>query len=170
MFEAICMDSNGDTIYYLTQWDINQKLIMELTGNHFPNSNSVIAPVIHFCNSKSSVAVTVQSSIVNNQVVADIPNELLTMSLPIYAYVYLTDYKNTASKKTVATVCIPVVSRKKPDGYQYTQNITNVQYSTIVNDINISKNNITRLTTEIQNIDAMFDLATVGDVVRYLGI
>ena len=54
MYEVTCLDSNGDIVTSLTQWDTNQSLIIE-------DSDFDIAPIFHFCNKNSERALGVKS-------------------------------------------------------------------------------------------------------------
>ena len=83
MISPYFFDENGNTVKNLTQWDSNQKLILESTDD------ITIAPKIHFCNQNSEKALVVQSSLSNNQITADVPNTLLEEPFNITAYVYL---------------------------------------------------------------------------------
>lgn len=120
------LDTYGNTIYNLTQWDVNQKLIVSV------DQTVTIAPKVHFCNQKSEKALVVESTLSDNKIIADIPNILLQEPYRITAYVYLeTDIENS-SWKTIQTIEIPVRKRPKPDDYEYVDNVKIVYLSEII--------------------------------------
>lgn len=120
------LDTYGNTIYNLTQWDVNQKLIVSV------DQTVTIAPKVHFCNQKSEKALVVESTLSDNKIVADIPNILLQEPYRITAYVYLeTDIENS-SWKTIQTIEIPVRKRPKPDDYEYVENVKVVYLSEMI--------------------------------------
>lgn len=137
MLDAICLDQYGNTIYHLTQWDYNQKLIVDINGFNF---DDVPAPVVHFCNINSSNALSVQSTIQENKIVADIPNILLKEPYQITAYLYLIDNN---SGKTVYTIEIPVRKRLKPSDYEYEDNIEVILLTDLIQQVKELNENIT---------------------------
>lgn len=141
------LDTYGNTIYNLTQWDMNQKLIVSV------DQTVTIAPKVHFCNQKSEKALVVESTLSDNKIVADIPNILLQEPYRITAYVYLeTDIENS-SWKTIQTIEIPVRKRPKPDDYEYTDNVEIVYLYDIIQ-------NVEQLKNSLQETIANADIAT----------
>lgn len=127
MFNAYCLDKNGDPVYNLTQWDYNQQLIVDCE-----DYNIISAPAVHFCNANSTEAYSVQSTMSDGVIKADIPNVLLTEALKIIAYLFVID---DDSGKTVYTIEIPVRKRVKPSDYEYTENIEVVTLSQLISQV-----------------------------------
>lgn len=131
MYEMSCFDSYGNSINYLTQWDYNRKLVMDLNGYDL-----TVAPEIHFSNKEREEALVVQSTVSSdNLVTVDIPNILLQEPYPLLVYVYLTDSNDTSSQKTIVTTEIPVKKRPKPSDYTYIENIDYVTAEQIKREI-----------------------------------
>ena len=129
MVSSFLLDSYGNVIHNLTQWDVNQKLIVGV------NQSVAIAPRVHFCNKNSEKALVVESTLSDNKIVADIPNILLQEPYRITAYVYLeTDIENS-SWKTIQTIEIPVRKRPKPDDYEYVENVHVIYLSEMIKTV-----------------------------------
>lgn len=93
----------------LFQWDMNQ--VVKISGIAF----GISSVEVHFANKKSVSAIVVNSTTPENgYVFATIPNALLAEPYDIIAYVYQTD---GSTKSTTNTITIPVVARRKPNGY-----------------------------------------------------
>lgn len=135
MLNAICLDQYGNTITHLTQWDFNQKLIIELEDYNLEN-----APMIHFCNKNSEKALAVQSTIEDKKIIADIPNILLKEPYRIIAYLYL--YSND-SGKTIKTIDIPIRERIQPDDYEYEDNVEVILLSELIQEVKNLNSDIT---------------------------
>lgn len=118
MFNAICLDAYGNTVTYLTQWDVNQKLIIE--DNYTEYSDKTRNPIVQFCNKNSNEALGVRSVIKNGNIIADIPNTLLREPYNIIAYLFI---DNSDSGKVVETIHIPLRKRVKPTDYDYVDNV-----------------------------------------------
>lgn len=134
MYEVPCLDLNGDTINKFYQWDIDQKIVINLEGcdvNYLKN-----APEVHFCNSSRKEALVVRSTVSNNDTITvDVPNILLQEACPLLVYVYLTDANDSSSQKTILYSEIPVRKRAKPSDYLYVENITRVTAEMIKKEI-----------------------------------
>lgn len=134
MYEVPCLDLNGDTINKFYQWDIDQKIVINLEGcdvNYLKN-----APEVHFCNSSRKEALVVRSTVSNHDTITvDVPNVLLQEAYPLLVYVYLTDANNSSSQKTILYSEIPVRKRAKPSDYLYVENITRVTAEMIKKEI-----------------------------------
>lgn len=134
MYEVPCLDLNGDTINKFYQWDIDQKIVINLEGcdvNYLKN-----APEVHFCNSSRKEALVVRSTVSNNDTITvDVPNVLLQEAYPLLVYVYLTDADDSSSQKTILYSEIPVRKRAKPSDYLYVENITRVTAEMIKKEI-----------------------------------
>ena len=112
--EIYCYDKNGNSITNLTQWDINQTISIQ-------NIDFIYPPQFHFCNKDSSEALTVESEIVDDLIIAKVPNILLQKPTPIFVYIYA--YDTDYSAKTEYVITIPVRERPKPSDYQYIENV-----------------------------------------------
>ena len=134
MYEVPCLDLNGDTINKFYQWDIDQKIVINLEGcdvNYLKN-----APEVHFCNSSRKEALVVRSTVSNHDTITvDVPNILLQEAYPLLVYVYLTDADDSSSQKTILYSEIPVRKRAKPSDYLYVENITRVTAEMIKKEI-----------------------------------
>lgn len=139
-----------DSLY---QWDKNQVLSVE-------GINVTVSPEVHFTNADMGRAIVKQGSITDGVLTADIPNSLLQSNLMIKAYICVYD-ENTF--KTIETINIPVIARKKPE--DYVLSISDDEYYSFVsmeNHINniiktINKNyenNVTALSTRVDNLVA----------------
>lgn len=127
MFDITCLDSYGEVITNLTQWDVNQSLTIKNTG-------LTSAPLFHFCNKNSKEALVVKSTLEDNTITVKIPNILLQEGIPIIVYLYA--YSSLTSGKTLATVKIPVRPRPKPSDYEYVGNIDVISLALIEDRIN----------------------------------
>lgn len=134
MYEVPCLNLNGDTINKFYQWDIDQKIVINLDGcdvNYLKN-----APEVHFCNSSRKEALVVRSTVSNHDTITvDVPNVLLQEAYPLLVYVYLTDANDSSSQKTILYSEIPVRKRAKPSDYLYVENITRVTAEMIKKEI-----------------------------------
>ena len=134
MYEVPCLDLNGDTINKFYQWDIDQKIVINIEGcdvNYLKN-----APEVHFCNSSRKEALVVRSTVSNHDTITvDVPNVLLQEAYPLLVYVYLTDANDSSSQKTILYSEIPVRKRAKPSDYLYVENITRVTAEMIKKEI-----------------------------------
>lgn len=134
MYEVPCLDINGDTINKFYQWDIDQKIVINIEGcdvNYLKN-----APEVHFCNSSRKEALVVRSTVSNHDTITvDVPNVLLQEAYPLLVYVYLTDANDSSSQKTILYSEIPVRKRAKPSDYLYVENITRVTAEMIKKEI-----------------------------------
>lgn len=134
MYEVPCLDLNGDTINKFYQWDVDQKIVINLEGcdvNYLKN-----APEVHFCNSSRKEALVVRSTVSNHDTITvDVPNVLLQEAYPLLVYVYLTDANDSSSQKTILYSEIPVRKRAMPSDYLYVENITRVTAEMIKREI-----------------------------------
>ena len=127
MFDITCLDSYGEVITNLTQWDVNQSLTIKNTG-------LTSAPLFHFCNKNSKEALVVKSTLKDDVVTVQVPNILLQEGIPIMVYLYA--YSSLTSGKTLATAKIPVRPRPRPSDYEYVENIDVVSLALIEEEIN----------------------------------
>lgn len=179
MYEVPCLDLNGDTINRFYQWDIDQKIVIDLNGcdeRYLQNP-----PEVHFSNSSRKEALIVRSTVkysgddvaaqddgvatmhAGDIIIADIPNILLQEPYPILVYVYLTDADDSSSQKTILYSEIPVRKRAKPSDYLYVENITRITAEMIKKEIESSTETArTNAINEINDIKTK-SIATVTD-------
>ena len=119
MIDLTCYDGNGSPLQHFAQWDIGQTLVLK-------GANLESAPTFHFCNGCTDRALVVPSEISGDSIVVKVPNLLLQEELPVIAYMYCQESKDTA--KTAAIITIPVIPRAKPDDYNYEENIEYVNW------------------------------------------
>lgn len=166
MYEVPCLDLNGDTINRFYQWDIDQKIVIDLNGcdeRYLQNP-----PEVHFSNSSRKEALVVRSTVkatmhAGDIIIADIPNILLQEPYPLLVYVYLTDADDSSSQKTILYSEIPVRKRAKPSDYLYVENITRITAEMIKKEIESSTETArTNAINEINDIKTK-SIATVAD-------
>lgn len=179
MYEVPCLNLNGDTINRFYQWDIDQKIVIDLNGcdeRYLQNP-----PEVHFSNSSRKEALVVRSTVkysgddvavqddsvatmhAGDIIIADIPNILLQEPYPLLVYVYLTDADDSSSQKTILYSEIPVRKRAKPSDYLYVENITRITAEMIKKEI--ESNTETARTNAINEINDIKtkSIATVTD-------
>lgn len=179
MYEVPCLNLNGDTINRFYQWDIDQKIVIDLNGcdeRYLQNP-----PEVHFSNSSRKEALVVRSTVkysgddvavqddsvatmhAGDIIIADIPNILLQEPYPLLVYVYLTDADDSSSQKTILYSEIPVRKRAKPSDYLYVENITRITAEMIKKEIEASTETArTNAINEINNVKTK-SVATVTD-------
>lgn len=179
MYEVPCLNLNGDTINRFYQWDIDQKIVIDLNGcdeRYLQNP-----PEVHFSNSSRKEALVVRSTVkysgddvavqddsvatmhAGDIIIADIPNILLQEPYPLLVYVYLTDADDSSSQKTILYSEIPVRKRAKPSDYLYVENITRITAEMIKKEIESSTETArTNAINEINNVKTK-SVATVTD-------
>lgn len=108
MGNIVCYNADGEVLQYYTQWDVNQKLIIK-------GADTSSAPDFHFLNTLMSDTYVVESQISGGEIIVDVPDELLQYEVPIIAHVSYVD------GTTEYTVRIPIMPRKKPVNYIYTE-------------------------------------------------
>lgn len=102
MLDVILKDSSGRKIKNLTQWDRNQTIVIE-------GIEVAIVPVIYFSNVESETEIKVQSQLIDGNIHAKVPNELLAEPLAITASV---DEIVGTSRRNIKMITIPVRARK----------------------------------------------------------
>lgn len=156
MYEIACFDLKGNTIDRFFQWDVDQKIVMELKG--CDEEYLSIAPEVHFTNISRSESLIVRSAVSNGETItADVPNILLQEPYPLLIYVYLTDAQDVSSQKTILYSEIPVRKRAKPSDYLYVENIKRITAEDIKDEIEASTESAR--TQAIQNINNTKDSA-----------
>lgn len=134
MYEINCSDIYGNTIYNFFQWDVDQKIVINLDGCDEDYLN--IAPEFHYSNAKTKDAYVVRSVVSNRDIItAPVPNILLQEPYPIQVYVYLTDSRHVSSQKTILYSEIPVRKRDRPSDYLYVENIERITAEKIKHEI-----------------------------------
>lgn len=118
MTDIICRDAFGDPLEFLTQWDVNQKVVIE-------GIELSPCPTIRFSNKHSKVSLVVRPTIVDDKLQVDIPNILLQQSYPIIVNIF---YEYDDSAKTRHIFLIPVIPSKCPEDYNYIHNIDYVSW------------------------------------------
>lgn len=119
MANLTCYGSDGLPLERLTQWDMGQELVVK-------GADTSIAPMVHFCNRRSEVALPVQSTISGNSITAKIPNILLQTGLPVIAHMYY--HESSTQAKTLYSIVIPVDPRPMPSDYEYKENIDYISW------------------------------------------
>jgi len=119
MTDIICYDSHGYPLEYLTQWDLNQVLVIQ-------GLELSTIPCVRFSNRSSKVSLVVKPTVVDNKLHVDIPNILLQQGLPIVIYLYY-EYDDGLSK-TRHIFTIPVIPNKMPEDYIFTENVEYVSW------------------------------------------
>lgn len=179
MYEVPCLNLNGDTINRFYQWDIDQKIVIDLNGcdeRYLQNP-----PEVHFSNSSRKEALVVRSTVkysgddvvvqddsvatmhAGDIIIADVPNILLQEPYPLLVYVYLTDADDSSSQKTILYSEIPVRKRAKPSDYLYVENITRITAEMIKKEIESSTETArTNAINEINDVKTT-SIATVTD-------
>lgn len=158
MYEITCFDSDGNSLNYLMQWDINQTLTISLYG--VPEDFFKYPPMIHYSNIKRDEALIVRSTVSDsNTITAKIPNALLRESYPLQVYIYLTDSEDVSSQKTILTTEIPIRKRQKPSDYNYVENIERLTAQQIKKEIK------EEIVNEINESDISFKDITLLDIV-----
>lgn len=105
MSNIVCYSSDGSVLEYLNQWSTNQKLIIR-------GADLTAAPVFYFYNARIKEALAVDSEIINNDIVVNIPDIMLQYEFPIIIDV---DYSFSISEDF--TIRIPIMPKAKPGDY-----------------------------------------------------
>lgn len=133
MYKINFLDLSGRSIFNLTQWDMNQQIIIE---SQIPFSE---APMVHFCNKNSTKAICTTSELINEyQIKVNVPNTLLTQAFTIYIYVFAIGKdagSESNSGKVILNGTIPIKSRIEPDDFIYEENIHVVYLSKLEDEI-----------------------------------
>lgn len=104
-------DSTGNTLTAYYQWDINQGIQIE----GIPDT--LIVESVHFGNKFLRDAIVVPHTIINNRVIADIPNTILQYPGAIHIYVYCITAGD--GLRTMYSATIAVYPRQRPEDYVY---------------------------------------------------
>lgn len=159
MYEITCLDTDGNPIEYLTQWDSDQKIVIVIDG--CDRDYLAIAPEVHFSNSsRKDEALVVRSTVTNNDTItANIPNVLLQEPYPLFVYVYIADNSddNLCPQKTILSTEIPIRKRAKPSDYSYVENIKRFTANQIKKEVK------KELIDEINNADLSFKKVALVD-------
>lgn len=117
--ELKCYDINNQQITHLTQWDLNQQIIIH--DLDIPETSYV-----HAANAQSKFALVCKSSYdsATNKLTFEVPNILLQKELSLKIYIYVVSPDSSA--KTIHTIRIPVIPRAKPAEYIYEDNFVYV--------------------------------------------
>lgn len=146
MHEMNVLDLDGNKIKHFTQWDQNQKIIIE--GMTF-----TAAPQVHFYNEKSISAHTMESELLNDlQIEVEVPNDLLTENLPIAISIYFPNVSE-AGGKTVLHTRIPVKEKKIPENFIYKNNVNAYDFKNLEDTLNDCKNTTQNAKDTISNAE-----------------
>jgi len=133
MIGITCTDTYGDTVSFLTQWDVNISLTITCY-------DKITTPVFHFSNQSRTEALVVDEVTTSGnasagyELTAKIPNVLLQEPYPIMMYLY--DYLGNTGESGVpakvrASARIPMRRRTKPSPYKYAETIDGAYFSEI---------------------------------------
>lgn len=121
----ITLDNNLEFLY---QWDINRYVILE---------GVEAGTILQFTNTDLDNALSVESTIDENEVICNIPNILLTYNKDVTIFVW-------DGEKVIFSKRIKLISRNKPDDYIYEETkiitISNLQKEIKELDINKADN------------------------------
>ena len=123
MSDIKCYDKYGIEIDHLTQWDLNVSV-------KIPNWQYELAPICHFATRFNDTSLTVASTLEDGTVTVEVPNVFLTDTEAVLMYVFLYDPESD-SGRTVYTVVFPVHKKKKPNDYEYVDNVDVIEISTL---------------------------------------
>lgn len=141
MNNIYCLDSKGNTIKNLYQWDLNQTIYVHGVDTAKPTT-------FHFCNKCSNKALVVSPSADDTVFVVEVPNILLQKGETLMIYIYQeTDSDNNGANdgaRTIATIHLPVISRPQPEDYLFNDNVI---YATI----NIVEEKVKRLESYVDD-------------------
>lgn len=105
MSNIVCYSSDGSVLEYLNQWSTNQKLVIR-------GADLTAAPVFYFYNARIKEAIAVDSEIINNDIVVNIPDIMLQYEFPI-----IIDVDYSFSTSADFTIRIPIMPKAKPGDY-----------------------------------------------------
>ena len=140
-----CLDTNGNQITNLSQWDMGQKVVI-------PRLGLTKAPLAYFHNKmfKNGEAISTLTEIVDDYVYIDIPNIMLQKAYTLEILVCEVTENDTT---TLCKINLPVRERAKPDDYAYVENIKTVSlavfYEDVVTAVDNAKNELQNETKEI---------------------
>lgn len=124
-----CYDIDGNLLKTLTQWDINQQIVIK-------NLSLTNTPEVHYCNSNRELALVGESTYADGTLTTEVPNVLLQESIPIIIYIYVP--KDDGSAKTTYSIRIPVNPRPKPADYEFSNNAQFITYQELLETLNRS--------------------------------
>lgn len=120
-FDVKCVDSEGGEIDFLTQWDVRQSLVIsdpQVVNLYKSSLEQNFGFYFHFANKLMQSSKDVGCQLEGDKLIVKIPDVMLQYSYNITVYLYV--YSDEDSAKTLAEITIPVKSRPKPSGYDYT--------------------------------------------------
>lgn len=114
MCDLTVLDLEGNSINHFTQWDSNLKIVIE--GAKFSNLTQV-----HFYNRNNNSAYVAKTKLLDDwKIQTEVPNILLTESIPIMVFVYEPTDEKTG--RSILHTRIPVIKKLKPDNFEYENN------------------------------------------------
>lgn len=141
MLEYTLLDSSGNPLHSLTQWDVNREITVKGIGAFEK------PPDFHFWDKDSHLALVVPSEIVDGGIKAKIPNILLQRHDDIMASIF--DVASSGEGKSVAIISVPVVKSKKPQDYNFTENIEYITFTDLVKE---AEGIILKLNSEVDQL------------------
>ena len=136
------LDVDGNPIYKLTQWDVNRKL--KITG-----LTLTVAPMIHFYNDDTSRALVVPATITEGNIYVDVPNKLLQYDKPMKVAIFEQDSAN-AEGRTLHITTLQVEPKKKPEDYNYVENIEYANWVEKANQADIKLQDMQDIIDDVQ--------------------
>lgn len=109
MSKITCYDSSGNVLDHYTQWDLNQKLIIR-------GADESTAPLFHFSNNSIKKTIVTSSVVRSDGIIASVPDVLLRTADPLIIHLR---YSNGDEMSTKYSVRIPVLPKREPEDYIY---------------------------------------------------
>lgn len=143
MIELACYDNNGNTISYLTQWDLNRTIYIE-------NPEFIKAPLALFSNN-SSTSYLVATELTENheKIKIIVPNLLLQECKTIFMGLCHFDIVNNINN-TKYFLRLPIRKLAMPANYAFTDNIVDVNWIRNILD-EFLEGNITNIGEIVEN-------------------
>ena len=118
-----CYDQYGFPVTHLTQWDSN--VILKIH-----NYKCDVAPIVHFSTEQSESSKTVRSTLEDSVVSVVVPNSLLIEKGVLDVCVFQYD-EATDDGHVVRRYRLPIMSKPKPDDYEYVDNTEVIELSSL---------------------------------------
>lgn len=149
-YESLVLyDSDGNSLSHLTQWDINQTILIG-------GAKTSPLPTIHFKSNGFQDAVLVKPTIVNGKLSALVPNFLLQFEYPIFVYVYYHNEDDSSDTEYMSVV--PVRPRAKPLDFIYVENIEYPNWFEVKELLRKLSENVASLSRELVQTNATIEI------------